>query len=41
MNTVYAWFIAIAAFFGFGAEQPAEQIFFGYVEGEYVYVSYG
>ena len=39
MNTVYAWFIAVAAFFGFGADNPAEQVYFGYVEGEYVYVS--
>ncbi|MEM6460807.1 MAG: HlyD family efflux transporter periplasmic adaptor subunit [Pseudomonadota bacterium] len=39
MNTVYAWFIAIAAFFGFGADEPSETMYFGYVEGEYVYVS--
>lgn len=38
MNSVYAWFIAIAAFFGYSEEAP-ETMYFGYVEGEYVYVS--
>ncbi|MCP4314882.1 MAG: HlyD family efflux transporter periplasmic adaptor subunit [Hyphomicrobiales bacterium] len=39
MNTVYAWFIAVVAFFGFGADNNADNMYFGYVEGEYVYVS--
>ncbi|MEX3011789.1 HlyD family secretion protein [Hoeflea sp. TYP-13] len=39
MNTIYAWFIAVMAFFGIGADQDAGNIYFGYVEGEYVYVA--
>jgi HlyD family secretion protein len=39
MDTIYAWFIAMAALIGFGGDRPAETLYFGYVEGEYVYVS--
>ncbi|MEM9473610.1 MAG: HlyD family efflux transporter periplasmic adaptor subunit [Pseudomonadota bacterium] len=39
MNTIQAWFVALGAFFGFGGEMPDDNLYFGYVEGEYVYVS--
>ncbi len=39
MNTIQAWFVALAALFGFGGDTPQDNVYFGYVEGEYVYVS--
>ncbi len=39
MDSIHAWIITLAALFGFGGEHPAQTMYFGYVEGEYVYVS--
>lgn len=39
MNTVYAWIIALYTAIWPGAADPPDNRYFGYVEGEYVYVA--
>lgn len=39
MNTVYAWIVAVFSAIWPGAADDADKTYFGYVEGEYVYVA--